>query len=383
MARRRNNPTLRTRNKSAAAPPAAPRWRRWAIGFLALSVSLALTLFLRGLSSGPRLRAQALAAQDTGDWKAALKAWNAYNQSNTRADAGSLLQEARAALTLHQAVPARLALERATQRQPADPRPWLLLLELLRLEDRPLEALQLGDQALAAVPPQRSAEILRALTLTLLSEVPEAEARQSLAARIKADPADLDAQAAYLRRIAANPSTDDPSRPDRITSLQGLLTTSPQHVGLREALVNELADAGEPALGREALDAWPADARDARFQRLGGRWALEYDDDPRRAVELLRKALTQLPHDGPTRYRLARALKLDGRLDEAREEADRLARTREALDPRRLSSRLEADLSTRDDPEAQADLARLCRQVGLNRLSQAWQATSTSVSSRP
>ena len=221
------------------------------------------------------------------------------------------------------------------------------------------------------------------MTLTLLSEVPEAEARQSLAARIKANPADLDAQAAYLRRIAANPRADDPSRPDRIARLQGLLDQSPQHVGLREALVNELADAGEPALGREALDAWPAAAQDARFQRLKGRWALEYDDDPQQAVELLRTALTQLPHDGPTRYRLARALKLAGRLEAAREEADQLARTREALDPRRLTSRLEADLATRDNPAAQADLARLCRQVGLNRLSQAWEATSKKVSSQP
>ena len=320
MSRRRKKLAPRTRRPSTLAP----RWRRWGVVLLVLGALLALALFMRALSSGPRLRAQALAAQDAGDWQTALEAWNAYNQTDAHADAGSLLQEARAALALNQVVPARLALQHATRREPADPRSWLLLLELLRLEDRPLEALQLGEKALAAVPARRSIEILRAITLAVLAEIPEAEARKALSARIKTNPADLDAQAAYFRRVAVNPRADDPPRPERMTRLEELLAQAPEHVGLREALVNELADAGEPDRGRQALDAWPSHARDARFQRLQGRWALEYDNDPELAIDNLRQALAQLPHDGPTRYRLARALNLAGRLDEARMEAKRL-----------------------------------------------------------
>ena len=100
---------------------------------------------------------------------------------------------------------------------------------------------------------------------------------------------------AYLRRIGAEPRADDPDRASRLAELSELLASHPDHVGVREALVTALADAGEPDRGRALLESWPADERDGRYWRLQGRWDLEHDHQPDRAVEALRTALAGLP----------------------------------------------------------------------------------------
>ena len=57
------------------------------------------------------------------------------------------------------------------------------------------------------------------------------------------------------------------------------------------------------------------------------------------------RALEELPHDWKTRVRLARALRVAGRDDDARREAEAVARLRERLDPAAITPRL-----TRADP---------------------------------
>ena len=109
-----------------------------------------------------------------------------------------------------------------------------------------------------------------------------------------------------------------------------------------------------------------------RYQRLRGRWDLEYDHRPAQAVESLRRALAELPHDWRTRYRLARALLAAGRVPEARRVAESTTSLREALAPVPLGRRLSADLERLDDLKSRLDLARLCDEVGLSRLADAW-----------
>ena len=113
---------------------------------------------------------------------------------------------------------------------------------------------------------------------------------------------------AYLRRIGAEPRSDDPDRATRLAELSELLASHPGHVGVREALVTALADAGEPDRGRALLESWPADERDGRYWRLRGRWDLEHDHRPDQAVTALRAAILDFPQDWRTHYRLARAL---------------------------------------------------------------------------
>jgi predicted Zn-dependent protease len=320
-----------------------------------------------------RLLARAEAASKAGDHAGALAAWRAVNASG-RARSSTLISEARAALALGRAAEADRALARAAAADPSNPEPWRLRLERFRVEDEALEAREVGWAAYAAVPSTARREVLRDLTLALLADLPEDLVRQTLARWASANPSapDRDARVALLRRIASMPRSGDPDRGARIAELAALLAADPRHVAAREALAADLADAGEPDRGRAVLDAWPEPLRDARYWRLRGRWDLDYDRHPARAVEAFTRALTDLPHDWKTRVRLARALHALGRETASKQEADAVARTREALDPSTLGPRLSADLARLDAPSALLDLSDLCARAGLTRLADAW-----------
>ena len=214
--------------------------------------------------------------------------------------------------------------------------------------------------------------MLRDLTLAILADLPDDLARDTLDRWAAADPADDDARVARLKRAAAMPRAGDPDRADRVEALAALLARDPGHLAAREALVSDLADAGEPDRGRQVLDAWPAAGRDARYWRLLGRWELDYDRRADAAVSSFRAALAGLPHDWGTHYRLARALRALGDEEAAKQEAEAVGRLREALDPARLGPRLAADLERLDEPAAGLDLADLCACAGLTDLADAW-----------
>ena len=139
-----------------------------------------------------------------------------------------------------------------------------------------------------------------------------------------------------------------------------MLASHPEHVGVREALVTALADAGEPERGRTLLETWPVEQRDGRYWRLRGRWDLEHDHRPDQAVTALRAALADFPQDWRIHYRLARALQIVNRPEEARREAETVGRIRELLDPLTLGPKLDAAFAHLDEPAAFATLADLC-----------------------
>lgn len=284
------------------------------------------------------------------------------------------LEEATAHLAAGRAAKAERALRETTAAAPGNARAWVLLLEILRVEDRRLEAMSLGWEALGRVALGDRPTILRQLTLACLTDVPDETARATLNRWIAADPSDFEAETALLRRIGADPRAGDPDRAARVERLEAIVAAHPDEPNPREALIVALADGGEAERGRTVLDAWPVNARDARYHRLLGRWELEYDRRPERAVEALRLALETLPHDWPTHYRLARALTILDRPDEARREAETVARIREALDPRTLGPSLDAAFSKIDEPQSREAIAELCQRVGLERLAREWLA---------
>jgi predicted Zn-dependent protease len=348
------------------------RWVLAALSGVILPVILALIAWSTADSS-VRLRSQAEEAARAGQWDKALQYWRALN-ATTSARSTSHLGEARACLALGRAVQAELSLHRAINADPSNPEPWRLLLQILRVEDRVLEAQNLGWTAYDQVDLEAQQEILRELTLGLLAELPDEMVRTTLRRWVNADGDDIDARIAFWQRVVTQPRATDPDRPSILTALEALLAAHPDHIGAREVLVTGLADAGEPDRGRAVLDQWPESSRDARYWRLRGRWELEYDHHPDVATSAFQTALEELPQDWRSWYRLARALRMLNRNQESHEAAETVSRIREVLDPLVLDSRLDAAFEHLDDVAALRDLAALCQRAGLTRLADAWLA---------
>jgi thioredoxin-like negative regulator of GroEL len=285
--------------------------------------------------------------------------------------------EGKASLALGRAAQAERAFYKAVSAAPNEPEAWLLLLEILRVEDRQIDAFEVGSKALRTILPEARLDVLRELTLTALTDLPDNVARTTLQRWIEADPDDIDAQVARLRRIGADPRSDDPDRELRLSQLSKILQDHPEHIGAREALVIGLADAGEGKLGKAILDHWPSDMRDGRFWRLQGRWDLEYDHRPVEAAEALSRALVDFPQDWRIHYRLARALQIANRPKEAQHEAETVARIRELLDPLTLEPLLSAAFARLPDLASVATLADLCERAGFSHLANSWRTNGS------
>ena len=96
-------------------------------------------------------------------------------------------------------------------------------------------------------------------------------------------------------------------------------------------------------------------------------------------MDAFRTALRELPQDWRSWYRLSRALHILDRQPESHQAAETVSRIREVIDPLLLGPRLHAAFDHLADPKALADLAALCNQAGLTRLSSAWRAEAQHV----
>ncbi len=362
--------------KPRPAPPRRKSGKAWRLAMIASATvlgGLLVALFAadRILGRPARLAEQAEQAARIRDWEAAARAWHEHNEYGS-AHPISLLAEARAWLAIGHAARAERALDRAIAADRVPPEPYLLLLEMLRVEGRTIEAQDLGWRAYESVPETSRRLVLKALTLALLADAPEAVARGTLSRWSAVDPDDFEARIALLRRMAANPRPDDPRLSARIAEIRAILDRHPDSISAREALILALAESGDPEQGQAVLEAWPEASRDVRFDRIKGRWVLENDRKPAAAIPLFRQTLGRLPHDWKTRNRLARALNATGQEAKAQQEARAVERLREILDPGALGRRLDADLAKLDEPKSRLDLADLCESVGLDRLAEAW-----------
>lgn len=274
-----------------------------------------------------------------------------------RATSTTYLGEGRACLALGRAAQAERALRKAAAAAPSESEAWLLLRWCYGWKTGRSTRSLWGWKALDHVLPGARPQLLRELTLAALTDLPDDLARSTLRRWIDADPGDVDARVALLRRIGAEPRADDPEHESRLVQLRDLLASHPEHVDAREALVTALADAGEPEHGRKLLKTWPLEQRDGRFWRLRGRWDLEHDHRPDQAVTALGAALADFPQDWRIHYRLARALQIVNRPEEARREAETVGRIRELLDPLTLGPKLDAAFSHLGEPAAFQTLA--------------------------
>ena len=357
------------------------RWLAFGAG-LAVLIAGGVSILTWTADRPDRFVAEAHAATEARDWPRAYAAWHSWNATGA-GTAATWLLEAQLAADLGQSRSAALLAERVNQIDPTQLGAWTIQLNRLRVLDHPAEAFRVGLKAWGRLrTPDDRRQILQATTLATLAEVPDAEARTQLDRWIVADPDDLDARAARLSRIAANPLPEDPDRETRIARLQANLDSHPDQTATRTALLVALADSGAVDRGRALLTSWPKSSRDDRFDRLQARWDLEYDHQPARAVAGFRRALLATPHDWRLHYGLARALRTLGQTDEAEAEALAVIRLRERLDAIPLGDRLTANFTRLDEGSTPAihaaatDLAALCRSVGLTDLAQAWDRAS-------
>lgn len=349
--------------------PPGGRRLAWLVASIIVSTAVLIPLLTHESAAARGRRAQAAAY--AGDWTLARSIWESINATRG-ATAASYHGEAKACLSLGLAARAEQLLRKAVALDPTDVESWRLLLQILRVESRIVDSQRLGWRASELVNPDSRRVVLLELTLSLLAELPDSAARRTLSRWIQADPDDIDARVALFGHQSAEPSADDPDRASLLASLEALVASHPDHTQARETLVTALADAGEPNRGRERLDQWPESTRDARYQRLRGRWDLEYDHHPDSAVGLFRSALETFPQDWRSWYRLARAYRALGRQADAQAAALQVGRIREILDPATLGRRLDDAFNHLDEPAPLADLARLCDQAGLHRLAEAW-----------
>ena len=137
--------------------------RAWVL-VLAGVVGVLLLMRLLGGEDVARLRGRAEAAGQAGDWATALELWRRIN-ATVGATGATYLGEGRACLAQGLAAQAERALRQGCRAAPGESEAWLLLLEILRVEDRPLDAFTLGWEALDDVMPEARPELLRELTL--------------------------------------------------------------------------------------------------------------------------------------------------------------------------------------------------------------------------
>ncbi len=316
---------------------------------------------------------QAEAAAEAKDWEKATSLWRRINASPD-ASSATFLKEGSACLAASRAGQAEAALRKAVAAAPDEAPAWLLLAMIQRVEDRQVDVLSVGRRAVDLVAAADRASLLREVTLAALTELPDHLARTTLDRWLAADPTDVDAEAALLRRIGADPRSDDPDRRTRRDRLEALSRSRPDHVGAREALAILLADGREDDAFRAVLDAWPVDGRDARYWRLVGRLNLDVDRRPEPAADAFRRALEELPHDWRSHYGLARALSKMNQPEAAAREAKAVARIREAIDPMVIGPILEESVVRLDQASARGAVANLCARVGLDWLAQAWRS---------
>lgn len=320
-----------------------------------------------------RLRSQAEAAERARDWTAARAAWLAFTHA-APGDVAGWLGAARACLALHRAQEADSLLQQAAETAPDRAEAWLPRMERLRTLSRSWDAWTLGWTAYRSVSPQQRPRILRSLTLATLAEAPQDQARSLLQNWLKADPTDAPAEIALIHRAIELPEPDDPPLNQRLVRLDQLVEAHPADSAGWEASVETLLLAGEVQRARAALDAWPAPQRETnpRYWRLLGRWEQDHGRDPEGAATAYRQALAAQPHDWKTLYRLARALRALGRLEESNQAAQRTRILRERLEPESLGPRLNHSLQHFEQISAQSELAKICSGLGLESLATAW-----------
>ena len=316
-------------------------------------------------------RRQAIESFNSGRPRDAAERLRIYNQTNY-ATVESWREESRAWLSANQAREAEITLRKAIDRFPTDPLLQLMRLEIERVEDRIVEAISHGDQALAQVHSEDRVLILRGLTITLLDTIPEERAREKLKIWLQTDPQDREAEVALIKRMASDPMAGDMDRPTRIARLKSLIQKDSSFTQAYEALTIELAASGFIDEGRSILDQWPKNVRDVRYDRLKGRWELEYDRRPDLAIQSFERVLQHIPHDKTSWFRLSRAYKAIGRDQESQIAADHVAKLVEILDPRTLSPRLTKDFERLNDPQSKLDLAEVCEKAGLVKLAKGW-----------
>ncbi len=232
--------TARTNDIGPAGVRRTP-WLFITVTATALPLILALIRWSTG-ESPVWLRSQAEAAVHAGDWPTALRYWQAINATKA-ATSLTHLGEARAYLVLGQAAQAEDSLNRAIEADPSDPESWRLILQILRVEDRAIDALRIGWRAYDRVDPEARREVLRELTMTLLGELPDQLVRTTLQRWVDADSNDINARSALWQQIIDQPRKRSRSS-DYLECARNSCSGAPRPCGRTHGLSNGIRQCG-------------------------------------------------------------------------------------------------------------------------------------------
>ena len=333
-----------------------------------------------------RLLERAEAATRARDWPAALAAWQGRATGPAARPPGpSWPRPAPPSPSTARPTPGR-ALERASEADPTDAEVWRARLDLLRVLDRPLEALRLGQAAERPSRPRADAAILAL----------DDPRRAGRAARRRGP------EAASIAGSPPTPTTSTPGSPawpgSPPTPTPATPTAPPGSPSCRRSSGATRATS-PPA--RPCSSPWPTPASPTGAARSstpgptppatpgttgsGGAGTSTTTTGPTARPSLTPGPWPTSRTTGRSHYGLARAFRALGRDPEARAEAEAVARLRERLDPAALGPRLADDLARLDDPRALLDLAALCEGVGLAGLAEAWrrEALARRLGARP
>ena len=142
--------SFRGEKRHVKAPGWLPAWA-WIL-VVAGGVGLVLLIRFLGLGDGDRLRMRAEATGRAGDWSQSLRLWRRIN-AGSGATAATYLGRGSGLPGAGAGGPGRTrACGGRSRPRPGEPEAWLLVLKILRVEDRPLEAFRPGMGSLRAPP---------------------------------------------------------------------------------------------------------------------------------------------------------------------------------------------------------------------------------------
>ena len=366
----------RTQNQAGRNSSSRQSSVRWLFATLLLAVmimALMIWNFTRGFNSERRIRESLQASFLKKDPVETLLLWDRLQEKHPESlTEKDLVDWATTALRADRPMQALNILNIWKKKNPENPNGWLLLLDIYRILGQSEEILKVFNELKPYRNVSLSAAVLAKVTLGLITDIDPQEVRSRLESWVRTEQNHASAASALLQRYLDNPLADDPNRDEQLQMGRDLVKRFPESMEARLVLFELFMTSGLSAEASELLQNWPESGRDRiAYYRLTGRFLQDFREDHQSAALAFQKALSQMPYDWKTRYRLARAYKATGREFESRSESVLMLKMRERLEPAVLEPQLNQAFP-QGQPPVPYQLIALLKDLELLELAEAW-----------